>query len=130
MLIVHCQLSNFNLNKVGDKLNLEEYFIKYKDITLTIIETVKSEEYEKLDEDFQQRQLILDDMNKINYSKEELKKFYLQCEIENLDKVLASEIKVKKEDLLKKIKESKKRQVAMVGYNNVSAKAVFLSKEI
>ena len=115
---------------MGDKLNLEENFIKYKDITLTIIKTVKAEEYEKLDENFQQRQLILDDINKINYSKEELKKFYLQCEIENLEKVLASEIKVKREDLLKKIKENKKRQVAMIGYNNLSAKAVFLSKEI
>ena len=115
---------------MGDKLNLEENFIKYKDITLTIIETVKAEEYEKLDEIFQQRQLILDDMNKINYSKEELKKFYLQYEIENLEKVLASEMKVRKDDLLKKIKQNEKRQVGMAGYNNLSAKAVFLSKEI
>ena len=115
---------------MGAKLNLEENFIKYKDITLIIIETVKADEYEKLDELFQKRQSVLDNLNKINYLKEELKKFYLQCEIENLDKVLSSEIKVKKEDLLKKIKESKKRQVAMVGYNNLSAKAVFLSKQI
>lgn len=114
---------------MGDKLNLEENFIKYKDITLTIIEIVKQEEYEKLDEIFQQRQLVLDDMNKINYSKEELKKFYLKYEIENLEKVLASEMGVKKEDLLEKIKENKKRQVAIIGYNNLSAKAVFLSKE-
>ena len=114
---------------MGDKLNLEENFIKYKDITLTIIETVKAEEYEKLDEIFQQRQLILDNINKINYSKEELKKFYLQYDIEKLDKTLASEMKVKREDLLEKIKENKKRQVAMKGYNNLSAKAVFLSKE-
>lgn len=115
---------------MGDKLNLEENIIKYRDITVIIIETVKAEEYEKLDEIFQQRQLILDDMNKINYSKEELKIFYLKYKIENLDKVLASEMKIKKEDLLEKIKENKKRQVAMAGYNNLSAKAVFLSKEI
>ena len=114
---------------MGDKLNLEENFIKYKDITLAILEAVKAEEYEKLDEIFQQRQLILDDINKINYSKEELKNFYMKYEIENLDKVLASEMKVKKEDLLGKIKENKKRQVAMKGYNNLSTKSVFLSKE-
>ncbi|MDD3267525.1 MAG: hypothetical protein PHC75_10155 [Burkholderiales bacterium] len=114
---------------MGDKLNLEENFIKYKDITLTIMKTVKAEEYEKLDEFFKQRQLILDNINKINYSKEELKKFYLQYDIEKLEKTLASEMKVKKEDLLEKIKENKKRQVAMKGYNNLSAKAVFLSKE-
>ena len=117
-------------NKVGDKLNLEENCIKYKDITLTIIEIIKAEEYEELGEIFQRRQLILDDINKINYSKEELKKFYLKYELENLDKVLASEMKVKKEELLEKIKENKKRQVAMAGYNNLSAKAVFLSKEL
>lgn len=110
-------------------MNLEENFIKYKDITLTIIEGVKSEEYEQLDEIFQQRQLILDDINKINYSKEELNKFYLQYDIDKLDKTLASEMNVKRQELLEKIKENKKRQVAMNGYNNLSAKAVFFSKE-
>ncbi|MGH4141103.1 hypothetical protein [Clostridium sp.] len=115
---------------MGDKLNLEENFIKYKNITLTIIQIVKVEEYEKLDEIFQQRQLILDDMNKINYSNEELKEFYLQYEIEDLEKILTTEMKVRKVDLLKKIKQNEKRQVGMAGYNNISAKAVFLSKEI
>lgn len=114
---------------MGDKLNLEESFIKYKDITLNIIEIVKADEYEKIDEMFQQRQLILEDISKINYSKEELKKFFFKYEIENLEKVLAFEMRVKKEDLLEKIKENKKRQVAMASYNNFSAKAVFLSKE-
>lgn len=115
---------------MGDALELEEIFIKYKDITLTIIETVKEEKYEKLDEVFQKRQLILDDMNKINYSKEELKKFYSQYKMENLETVLASEMKDRKDALLKKIKENEKRQVGMAGYNNLSAKAVFLSKEV
>ena len=114
---------------MGDKLNLEENFIKYKDITLAIIEGVKLEEYERLDEVFQQRQLILDNINKFNHSKEELNKFYLQYDIDKLDKTLASEMKVKRQDLLEKIKENKKRQAAMKGYNNLSAKAVFLSKE-
>ena len=41
----------------------------------------------------------------------------------------ASEMNVKRQELLEKIKENKKRQVAMKGYNNLSAKAVFLSKE-
>ena len=111
-------------------MNLEENLIKYKNITLTIIETVKAEQYEKLDEVFQQRQFILDLMNNENYSKEELKKFYLQYEIENLDKTLASEMEIRKDDLLEKIKENKRRQAGMAGYNNLSTKAVFLSKEI
>lgn len=114
---------------MGDKLKLEEKFIEYKDITLIIIKEVKAEEYEKLDEIFQQRQLILDDISKLNYSKEDLKKIYLQYEIDKLDKILDSEMKAKKEELLEKIKENKKRQMAMKGYNNLSAKAVFISKE-
>jgi hypothetical protein len=111
-------------------LNLEENFIKYKDMTLVIIQTVIAEEYEKLDESFNQRQLILDDINKINYSKEELKKNYLKYDIENLEKMLVSKIKIKKQDLLEKIKENQKTQVGNRGYNNLSAKAVFLSKKI
>lgn len=114
---------------MGDKLNLEENFVKYKDVTLAIAEIVRGEEYEKLDELFQERQLILNNINKINYSKEELKKFYLKYDIEKVEKTLNSEMMTKKESLLKKIKENKKRQVAMKGYNNLSAKSVFLSKE-
>lgn len=115
---------------MGDKLNLEEEFIKYKEITLTIIETVKTEGYEKLDELIKQRQLILDNINKIDYSKDEMKQFYFQCDIDKLENILSLEMKTKREDLLEKIKENKKRQVAMKGYNNLSAKAVFLSKEL
>jgi len=111
-------------------LKLEKNFIEYKAITLTIIEEVKAGEYEKLEEKFHQRQLILDDMNKIDYSKEELKKFYLKYEIENSDKILASEMKIKRKDLMRIIGDNKNRQIAMAGYNNISAKAVFLSKEV
>ncbi|MBU3190705.1 hypothetical protein K9O30_15225 [Clostridium bowmanii] len=111
-------------------MNLEENLIKYKNITLTIIEIVNAEKYEKLGEIFQQRQLILDDINKNNYLKEELKKFYVKYGIENLEQVLASEMKVRKSDLLKKIKQNEKRHVGMAGYNKLSAKAVFLSREI
>lgn len=114
---------------MGDNLNLEESLVKYRDITLTILEMVKIEEYEKLDETFQQRQSILNNINETNYSKEELKNFYLQYDIYKLEKILASEMKIRREDLLKKIKENNKRQVAMNGYNNLSTKAVFLSKE-
>ena len=97
---------------------------------MTIIEIVNAENYEKLEGVFAERQLILDDINKINYSKVELKKLYSQYEIENLEKVLENEMKVRKSALLKKVKQNEKRQVAMTGYNNISAKAVFLSKEI
>lgn len=111
-------------------MNLEESFIKYKDLTLTIMKIVKEEEYEKLDEFFQQRQLVLDSINNINCSKEELRKFYFQYHIDELEKVISSEMEVKKEDLLKKIKENQKRKTAMNGYNNLQARAVFLSKEL
>jgi len=111
-------------------LDLEKNFVEFKAITITIVETVKAGEYEKLEETFQQRQLILDDLKKIDYSKEEFKKLYLKYELENLDKALASEIKDKQKDLLKKIEKNKKKKVAMAGYNNISAKAVFLSKEV
>lgn len=114
---------------MGDKLNLEEDFIKYKEITLTIIEAVKAEEYENLDELLKQRQLILDNINKIDCSKDEMKQFYFQCDIDKIENILSLEMKTEREDLLEKIKENKKRQVAMKGYNNLSAKAVFLSKE-
>lgn len=103
---------------------------QYKKITLSIIEIVKAEEFEKLDDRLKERQLILNNISTIDYSKEELKELYLKYDIESLDKTLNSEMNIKKEDLMSKIKENKKRQVAMKGYNNLSARAIFLSKEI
>ncbi|KZL94063.1 hypothetical protein [Clostridium magnum] len=111
-------------------MSLEESFIKYKNVTLTIMEIVKSEQYEKLDEFFSQRQLILDDINKLNCSKEQLKEFYVKYDIENLHKTLEEEMKNRKEELLVKIRQTQKRKVAVSGYNNLQAKAVFLSKEL
>lgn len=110
-------------------MNLEENIIKYRDITLNIMEMVKAEDYENLEKFFNERQLILDYINKINYSKEELKKLYIKCGIDDLEKKMELEMKVKKEDLLKKMKENQIRKAAMSGYNNLNAKAVFLSKE-
>lgn len=110
-------------------MNLEESFSKYKNITMTIIEKVKVEEFENLDEAFKQRQLILDYISTLDYSREELSKLYLKYDIDKLEKILYSEMKTKKEGLLQQIKENKKRQKAMQGYNNLSTKAVFLSRE-
>lgn len=102
----------------------------YRQFTLNVIEMVKKEEYEKLDEIFQKRQLILDNINERGYQKEQLKMLYVKYDIGRLEKTLELEMKAQKEDLQEKIKENKKRQSAMVGYNNLGAKAVFLSKKI
>ncbi|MBU3155068.1 hypothetical protein [Clostridium estertheticum] len=111
-------------------MNLEENFIEYKDITLIIIETVKREDYVGLDEMFNQRQLILDDISKLSSSKEELNKFYMLYEIKKLEDKLASEMKCREKDLLEKMKNNNKKQAGLAGYNNISSKAVFLSKKI
>ena len=111
-------------------MNLNENLIKYKNITLNIIQTVKDDKYEKLDELFNKRQLILDNINKLDYSKEELKMYYVQCEIEKSEKILTCEIKARKQNLLEKIKVNNKRQAAVVGYNKLSTNSVFLSKKI
>ncbi|WP_419292811.1 hypothetical protein [Clostridium diolis] len=115
--------------KVGDEVNLEKSLIEYKKITLTISEIIKSDNCEKLDELFKQRQTILDNIKQTKYSEEELKDFYLKYNIYELDKELEKEMKSEKEELLNKIKENQKRRIAMNGYNNLQNKAVFLSKE-
>ena len=116
--------------KVCEELEIEEQFVQYRNITLTIIETVKAENYEKLDELFSKRQFILDNINKLTYSKEELNKFYLKYDIYKLDETLEEEMKKRKKELLEKIKENQKRRIVMNGYNNLQARAVFLSKEL
>lgn len=110
-------------------MDLEECFIEYNNITLNIMEVVKSDNYEKLDELFGQRQLILDNIYELNCSKDEVKKFYIKYNICELEKMLEEEMKIRKEDALEKLKQSQERKMAMNGYNNLQARAVFLSKE-
>lgn len=110
-------------------MEIGEYFEKYKNITLSIMEIIKAEKYEKLDEFFSQRQLVLDKLSELNCSKEELNKFYLEYNIGKLDKTLEEEIKKRKEDILEKIKGNQKRKIALNEYNNLQAKAVFLSRQ-
>ena len=115
--------------KVGDKLELEENFLKYKQITLSVMEVIKMENYETLDDLFKQRQLILDNIKNLNHSQDELKKVYVKYNIDELEKTLEKEIIKRKEELLNKIKANQKRRMALNGYNNLQAKSVFLSRE-
>ncbi|OCA96805.1 flagellar protein FliT [Clostridium beijerinckii] len=110
-------------------MELEECFNRYNDITLTIIETVESDDYERLDELFEQRQSILDNIKNSNCSKEEMKRIYLKYNIDELEKKIEEEMKKRKEEALDKLKKSQERKVAMNGYNNLQARAVFFSKE-
>lgn len=110
-------------------MNLEQNIVEYKNITLAIMELVKVEEYEKLEGLFKERQFILDNISKLDYLKEEFKEFILKFRINELEEALENEMKNKKEDLLIKIKQNQKRRTAMNGYNNLQAKAVFLSRE-
>ena len=111
-------------------MNLEENIKEYKRITFNIIDAVKAEEYEKLDDMFEERQIILDNTKNIRFTKEELKRLYYLYEIDKLDKILISEMEEKKNVIKDKIKENGKRKIATKSYNNLSGRAVFLSKEI
>ncbi|WP_026888253.1 hypothetical protein [Clostridium beijerinckii] len=111
-------------------MEIQEQFVQYKNITLIIMETVKTENYEKLDEFFSQRQSVLDNINKLACSKEELNRFYLKYDVYELDKTLEKEMNSRKEALLEKIKENQKRRIMMNGYNDLQARSVFLSKEL
>lgn len=111
-------------------MDIEEQFIEYKNITLAIMGDIKSEKYETLEELFSKRQSILDNISSNSYSKEELNLIYKKVNINKLEKTLEEEMKNRKEELLNKIKESQKRRNVMNGYNNLQARAVFLSKKL
>lgn len=111
-------------------MNIEESIKEYRNITLSILDAVKTEDYEKLEEMLGERQIILDNTKDLSYTKEEYIKVYYQYEIDKLDKVLMSEMEEKKNAIKDKIQENRKRKIATKSYNNLSGRAVFLSKEI
>jgi hypothetical protein len=95
------------------KANLE----KFKECSLNIIDMVEKEDYDELESKFSKRQHILDTINKMNYSKEELAKLVEELEIMAISQKISNIIKLKKDILKIQIEDSAIKKNANSNYN-------------
>ena len=71
---------------------LREYLNGYKEATVQIINNLHADNFDKIDEFITKRQEILDDINKLNCAKEEIKLICDELQILELEKILNEEM--------------------------------------
>lgn len=96
---------------------LREYLSKYKDLTLNIIESLKENKIDSLDILITQRQDIIDNVNKLNYSKKEFSELSNEFNLIEMEKNVEILIKEKKEYVKNEIRNTSKGIIASNNYN-------------
>lgn len=111
-------------------MSLKEYLLRYKEITLEAIECLKKDEIEEVETLIHNRENLIEDMKKIQYSKEQFKNICSEYNLVEHEKELFNTMNEKKVEVKRKIDESIKGRNVKNQYNTVAAKAVFLAREV
>lgn len=111
-------------------MDLDNFIKEYQTISLQIKESLDNDNLDSLEMLLNQREKIINNVDIASFDIEELKESYEKYKVFQLDKLIFEEMKLQKDQLRKKIFEVEKGKNVAKGYNNLNAKAVFLSKEI
>ena len=109
-------------------MDLEQYLIRYEELTLQLINSVKKEE--DLGDLLIKRQEILDILHKFKFSQQDYKYLKLKDRILKLDEELKFEINKSKESLRKRIESLKKAKQARSKYDQSQIRYTFFDKMI
>ncbi|MCM1988106.1 hypothetical protein [Oceanirhabdus seepicola] len=109
-------------------MNLEELYKKYKQISQEIISALEKEDLDALEDLLFEREEILKNIMSNEVEKERLQELYTKYDLFNIDKIMKEKFNDKIHIVKQELNKLRKRKQATRGYNNLSAKAVFLSK--
>lgn len=107
---------------------MKEFFKEYKRLTLEIIDSVKNDEPAEgiMDE----RGELIKSINTLGYLGEELKKVYLEEELDKLDKELEYVLKKKMNDIKEEMENIKRLRSANKGYASSNRQGSFYSRMV
>lgn len=111
-------------------MNLEELFLKYKEISLIIIKTLDDDLVEQLDSKFEERKTILEQIILRRENKEVLKELYEKYGLFKIDEEMKGKFKYAMDNVKSEMAKVQKRKEANISYNNINARSVYLSKKI
>lgn len=112
-------------------MNLRENLSKYKNITIKLIDNTEREEYDKLDELLSNRQDIIDDIEKLKYTKEEFLILCKEFDILLLQQKLIKLTNEKRVNLRHDIDNLSTSQTANKSYGKrYAVDSVFFNKKI
>lgn len=111
--------------------NLRIQLEKFKETTLQLIKKVENSEIEDLDELLNKRQIIIEAIDKLNYSQEEFKALLKALDILTLQKKLLDLMNKKKIDLRNEMQKISEVKNANKSYHSrVSLDPVYFNKKI
>lgn len=112
-------------------MNLKDNLKQYKDITLELISNVEKDNFEILDMLLSNRQNVIDEIEKLNYAKEEFFNLCKELDILVLQQKLTKLMNMKKANLRNDIDALTSSQNANKSYNKKFAvDSVFFNKKI
>lgn len=114
-----------------DIMDLKDGLKDYKNITLDIINSLEKEDYDVLEQLISNRQNIIDEIDKLSYSKEEFVKICKELDILMLQQKLVKLINEKKASLRNNMNNLATSQNANKSYNRrYSVDSIFFNKKI
>lgn len=106
---------------------LREKLCEFKHCTEELIEAVEEDKIEEIDELFVKRQIIINSIETIEYSKEEFREICIEMNILGISQRLGEVIDKKKSELRTNINSSRVNQAANKSYmkNSTTIKNIF-----
>lgn len=112
-------------------MNLREKLNEYKNITIKLIDEIEREEYDNLDKLLSKRQDLINDIEKLKYTKEDFLKLCKEFDILVLQQKLIKLTNEKKANLRHNIDNLSASQTANKSYGKrYAVDSVFFNKKI
>jgi hypothetical protein len=110
---------------------LKQYLIQFKDLTINLIGCIEKEEYDNLEELFQEREALIHQMDKLEYSKENFKEHSIELQLMPLQQKLTLIINKSRADIRQELDKLSASRTANKSYNTkCKADPLFFNKKI
>jgi hypothetical protein len=110
--------STIRWRKIEIKMNeLRNKLIKFREITLNIIDSLEKEDYDSPERLLEERENIIKEINNLDYQKEEFKKIDKELELLVIEKKLQNLMVEKKVKIKLKLKKASENKEANKNYS-------------
>jgi hypothetical protein len=96
---------------------LEKFLLEFKKVTLDMEKLIEKEDFDSLDKLIEKRQITINNIEKLKYTKEEFKNICENLDILSEDKKINKLLSEKKEEIKNQMAEINKSQQANKKYN-------------
>ncbi|MCR1933680.1 flagellar protein FliT [Clostridium tepidum] len=96
---------------------LRKKLIKFREITLNIIDSLENEDYDSPEKLLEEREIIIKEINNLHYQREEFKKINNELELLIIEKKLQSLMIEKKAQIKIKLKKTLDKKEANKNYS-------------